>query len=48
MSAVPDLPDPRCPYLKSCHLLPEATTPDSAPISALSLVGRQAEEYPRP
>jgi hypothetical protein len=48
ISAVPDMPGPRCPNLKSCHLLPDATTFDTAPNSALPLVGLQAEEYPLP
>ena len=46
ISAVPDLPGPRRPHLKSGHLLPDATAFDAAYFSA-PLVGRQAEEYPR-
>jgi hypothetical protein len=36
------------PPVESGHLRLEAPTPDTAPFSVLPLVGRQAEEYPRP
>jgi hypothetical protein len=34
--------------LKSGHLLPEATTPQTAPISALPPAAQRAEVYRRP
>jgi len=34
--------------LKSGHSLPEATTPQTAPISALALAAQRAEVYRRP
>src|SRR6266581_688915 len=36
-----------CPSFESGRSLPEARTPDAAPISALPLVGRKAEGYHR-
>jgi hypothetical protein len=39
---IPDLPGPDVPILESGRSLPEARTPDAAPISALPLVGRKA------
>ena len=47
-ASFPICPAPMCACLQSGRSLPEARTPDAAPISALPLVGRQAEEYPRP
>jgi hypothetical protein len=45
---IPDTPRSVCPYMKCSHLQPDVTAFDTAPISTLPLVGRQAEEYPRP
>ena len=42
-----DLPGPDLRMLASGRLLPEARTPDVAPISALPLAGRKAEGYHR-
>src|SRR5690349_11433569 len=44
---IPDLPRPNVRMLESGLSLPEARTPDAAPISVLPLAGRKAEGYHR-
>jgi hypothetical protein len=46
-ASFPICPTPMCACFESGRSLPEARTPDAAPISALPLVGRKAEGYHR-
>jgi len=46
-ASLPIYPAPKCACFEIGRSLPEARTPDAAPISALMLVGRKVEGYHR-